>query len=642
MSLSGASLHFDDPACRLLELLHHSDDPGALFEVQQEIADLPDHHPGRAALTRAAQSALAVWQRGQQSQQRERTAQAVSDIARALTELKSLEEVLYDIVCRGRQLLGSDLSWLSGEQDGSLRVLAIDGATSEATGHMTAAASVGIAGHVVRTAAAFTTRDYVNDPVITHTPENDGTLLREGLRAAVAVPLMAGSRVIGVLTVGDRSERAFTPREVSVLATLASCASVAVRNATAYNALSEKLHQAETRLRDLQARAAEADFAASALHQMISDMAGTSSPARSLALIARLLEGRVILSDSLGRPLLSPPGDTPAPRRLSAALLRAVDAARATGRVQVLTGTGGVHHVAALAGRGGVGGCLVLTRETPLSPALLAFFERAAELMSALLRPEAEARDAGNRDAARLIHRLLEGSRREPGPLNEQLQSYDLTLNSPLHLGLIEAEQGQLTALARSLRERLGPRPGLIGEWHDYLVLLAQPDDIRDLRRRLGEQLYGNLRLSGQAALSAPVQGLAALRQAVSSLKVCLDLSRRLGLERQLSYEPELSLYTILFQGHDSTRIDQVLEALIGPLLRHDAARRGSLCETVLSFLDNSRNASLTARQLGVHVNTVHNRIETALTLMGAADTPGPLVEQHIALRLHQLRRRQA
>lgn len=639
---SSAQSAGSDPACRLLALLNDSDDPGALLEVQREISDLPEDHPGRSALVLAAQNALAIWKRGQQSQQRERTAQAVSDIARALTELKSLEEVLHDIVCRGRQLLGSDLSWLSGEQEGILRVLAIDGATSDATRYMTAAASVGIAGHVVRTAAAFTTSDYLNDPVITHTPENDGTLQREGLRAAVAVPLMAGSRVIGVLTVGDRAERVFTPREVAVLATLASCASVAVRNATTYNALQDQLTEARERIRDLEDRMAEAASAASALGEMIERLAEGESAAGSLALLGRMLDGRVTLADTLGRPLLAPEEGSPLPPvpALSPPLLRAADAARVSARCQMLSEGGLVHHVVALSAGSGAAGSLVLSRQAALSEAMRAFFERAGALLALHLRPETDAREAGNRSAARLIHRLLDGGRNEGSALSEELQRHDLALTRPLHLGLVEAEQAQLPALARRLRTALGPKAGLIGEWNDHLVLLTGADAPQALRQRLNELLYRDLRLSGQAALSAPVQGLAALRQCLPAVRLCLDLSRRLGIEKQVSYEPEMSLYAVLFHGHDSSRVDQVLEALIGPLLRHDAARNGKLCETLLNFLDNGRNASLTARLMGVHVNTVHNRIEAALALLGASATGSPLVEQHIALRLHHLRRR--
>lgn len=72
----------------------------------------------------------------------------------------------------------------------------------------------------------------------------------------------------------------------------------------------------------------------------------------------------------------------------------------------------------------------------------------------------------------------------------------------------------------------------------------------------------------------------------------------------------------------------------IGPLRRADQTRGTGLVATLLTYMDQGHNARAAARVLGVHVNTLHNRLETVSSLLPGWNEPGRSLEVHLALRL--------
>ena len=132
----------------MLRVLEQGDRaPAELAVLLQALEQLPADHPERAALLGVARRALTVGLRLEQHLQTEASLRAVFESAQALTELKELDEVLFEIVERGRTLLGSDLAWLAGlnEEDGTLRVLAASGIFSNETRKISTPSTAGVA-----------------------------------------------------------------------------------------------------------------------------------------------------------------------------------------------------------------------------------------------------------------------------------------------------------------------------------------------------------------------------------------------------------------------------------------------------------------------------------------------------------------
>ncbi len=78
-------------------------------------------------------------------------------------------------------------------------------------------------------------------------------LLDEGIRSVCAVPLLTHDRVLGTLNVGSRTDIAFAPEDVDLLAQVAAQIAIAVENALAHeevNALKERLAKEKLYLED--------------------------------------------------------------------------------------------------------------------------------------------------------------------------------------------------------------------------------------------------------------------------------------------------------------------------------------------------------------------------------------------------------
>ena len=69
----------------------------------------------------------------------------------------------------------------------------------------------------------------------------------------------------------------------------------------------------------------------------------------------------------------------------------------------------------------------------------------------------------------------------------------------------------------------------------------------------------------------------------------------------------------------------------------HDRKRGTDLAATLLCYFDNNQNAKTTAQRLGIHVNTVRQRLATIEDLLGHWGSATRALELHIALRLWNL-----
>ena len=72
-------------------------------------------------------------------------------------------------------------------------------------------------------------------------------------------------------------------------------------------------------------------------------------------------------------------------------------------------------------------------------------------------------------------------------------------------------------------------------------------------------------------------------------------------------------------------------------MLSHDQKRGSELAATLLAYFDGNQNAKTTAQRMGIHVNTVRQRLATIEDLLGHWGHASRLLEIHIALRLWSL-----
>ena len=176
----------------LVELLHQGASADEFARRLALLDTLPPDDPAKPALVETVRMAMAVRNRLELHQERERGLLAVIESAQDLSSRLDLQGLLRAIVSRARNLLGSDVAWLTiyDAEAGEFRVLVVDGALSQKTSFMVARRDRGVVSIVMSTRLPFTTPDYLHDRRIVHDPKLDDTFREEGIAALVGVPLI--------------------------------------------------------------------------------------------------------------------------------------------------------------------------------------------------------------------------------------------------------------------------------------------------------------------------------------------------------------------------------------------------------------------------------------------------------------------
>jgi PAS domain S-box-containing protein len=180
----------------------------------------------------------------------------LAQAARDLTETLDVAAVGDRIVGRVLPLFSARLAIVRAlEPDDSLRTIAASGSARVpfGSGHVLPA-GIGLMGHVVTEGCPVWTADVRTDTRIARSADYTERLQESGTEAALAVPLRAKGRMIGVLGIADAAGRVFSEREVALLQAFADEAAVALENARLFaeaKGAEEALRDARDRLRAL-------------------------------------------------------------------------------------------------------------------------------------------------------------------------------------------------------------------------------------------------------------------------------------------------------------------------------------------------------------------------------------------------------
>ncbi len=258
-----------------------------------------------AEIAEAAAVALRIRRTLGQHRVREAQLTALFDTASDLAALRDLDAVLRAIVHRAKLLLGTDVTYLSLNDDaaGDTYMRVTDGSVAEAFQRVRLGMGEGLGGLVAQTARPYATGDYQADTRFHHTTTIDSAVLDEGLRAILGVPLRLGARIIGVLYAADRSPREFTATEVALLSSLADHAAIAIDGA-------RLLEETRAALVDLNAASetirthSEAMRRAEEAHDQLTDLVLRGGGAGDVAAaLADILDGGILIHDADGAEL---------------------------------------------------------------------------------------------------------------------------------------------------------------------------------------------------------------------------------------------------------------------------------------------------------------------------------------------------
>ena len=644
----------DRIACDLIELLHRGAS-AEHFAHRLAVAEaLSNEDPRRSTLVESVRMAVAVRDRLEQQQQRERAMLAVIESARDLSSRLDLTSVLSAIVSRARNLLSSELGWLSiyDAERGEFRVLVTDGTLSPRTAAMVARRDRGVASVLMSTQMPFTTPDYLGDKRFPHDAKLDETLRDEGIVALVGVPLIWESDVIGLLFVADRYHRLHAAHTTSILCTLATHGAVALKNAREFERANAAAAKAELARAELERHVRSIESAADAHEKMTSLLASGASLSTLCHEIAQLLGGSMLVLDEAGEVVsrgaslgyLGAGAQTYAQHgEHSIELARALHLSRRTGRsVIAYEAAGELCRVMTVIGGDDALGSVVLFRRGELEDMSVRTFERSSSVIGIVLLSQERMEAAKNRGVSTLLSLLLSPRQDELALLANQAERHGVDLSQPLSLVLLEMEGQSAGYAARRLRNLNRVPNALVDEIDGILLVLCSAARAADVRKSVSLWARRELGAVHRGVLSRPVSAPGEIPSLYATLRRSLAVLGRIGVRNQIISQNELALYSTLFETHDQASLADFTNATIGPLIQHDRKRSSELALTLLCYFDCKHNAKTTAEILAIHVNTVRQRLATIEDLLGDWSTASRVLEIHIALRLWSLGARDA
>ncbi|WP_345679077.1 helix-turn-helix domain-containing protein [Yinghuangia aomiensis] len=570
---------------------------------------------------------------------REAESAALNETAGDLAALRDVDAVLRAIVHRARSLLGSDTAYLSLHDaiagDTYLRVTS--GSVSPRFQRLRMAVGEGIGGLVAVRGVPFVTADYFADDSFRHTPSLDAGVRDEGLVAMLAVPLVVGDTVIGVLWASDRRARRFGPAEVALLASLAAHAAVALDNARLLaetRAAVADLAAANARERAHTASVERAAAAHDRLTELVLAGAGVDEV---VAAVDELVDGDVslLLHEMPHDPHLrpdaaeSPRGDEPTEDDgdFARAHREALTTGRATraGSVEVAPVAAGTERLGVLVRRGS-------SRDADLALSDTRILERAAMIVSLLLLFRRSIAETEHRLADELVRELLGDSPRTDEALAERAARLGADLARPHVAVVVDAPSADRNRLASAAAHLAATAEGLAGEVDARTVLLLPGSNPSAAARRAATDIGAALGHPATAGAAGPALGRKSLAAAHAEAAGCATALAALGRRGEGAAMGELGFLGVLLA--DAKDISGFVRRTLGPLLDYDRVRGSELTRTASAYFDTGRSLTKTRDTLHVHINTVTQRLDRIASLLGA-DWREPHRELQIRLALH-------
>lgn len=549
--------------------------------------------------------------------------------ATELSSLQDVESVLLSISRRTRELIGTDMAYISlnDHELGETYIRQSDGVVTGAYRSIRMPIGAGILGKVATGLAPHQTTDYLRDSSIPHLPEIDAIVSGEGVETIMGVPLFVGGRVIGALMVAERSPRVFSPEEIDIVDSLGKYAAIALDNAEKY---AQALRDVESLSLEHQ-RNSEELLSRTQIMDFDDRLMGKTLQAPNVEGILRTtvhaLKVTVALLNESGEVMTAEGAHAKDPvwQLSSAQLSQAMGSACATGRAQMVYGPGrtSLGTLAPVRSGAEVLGYLATPEELPHNGQRL--LERAAVHTALSLLFVQAGEDAQHRQQSEVLEELLSSAPISSNRLDRRLEPWGLSSRETVWLALVTPPPGEERRYSKAIRA-IGSAALVAQVEGSLCAVLSKAEGIHKLETFLTSQPR-----DARAAFSGPSQGLQDLPLMYQRAKLTLTAMSHAATTGVVDSKA-LGLTSAVITLAGEGRTD--LEDLIRPLLEYDARKNTALTRTALTFCESDHRIDATAEALYVHRNTVKQRLKTIASLMGQTWNRSPrLLDIHLALR---------
>jgi GAF domain-containing protein len=538
-----------------------------------------------------------------------------------LTARRDVEAVLRTVVDRARELLASDLAYIMLLNEGGtlLRMRVAAGHQTEAFMQIQRPVRPGVSAYIGK---PVSTSDFLNDRGLDHDGATDDLVRLEGVRSVLGVPLRTELAALGTLLVANRFVHEFTDTQIALLSSLGEHAALALDNARLYEAAVAAAEssavarsEAETHLNRLQ-RAEEVH------HRLTEVLLAGDGVVGVAGTLAQAFGAGVLITDWRHKVLADVGSEIKIDREgsVAAAILRRRDVRLALDRCASEFETvaiGSELVIAPIAARRELLGYIWATqhREDP-DESLPTSIEQAARVVALEMLREREAVETERRLRRDFMYELLSERTPEPQVLEPRARqvwrSFGLD-HRPLVISVLSRHAVGGSPVERARRLLVEDRPADFVTVHgSYLVLLTtclERDRVMEEAEVIRELLARN-GMDASVAIGARCRGLVETRASVVSAHRVMELLSPQSIMWAEGLEP----LTILFDPSQRDRLESFVRRTLAPLEGKD-----SLMTTLHAYYEAAGNRALAARAIGVHVNTLRQRLERIESIMGGS-----------------------
>jgi hypothetical protein len=568
------------------------------------------------------------------------------DTTQELSSQLTLQDLLRTVVVRARGLVGADVAWATvlDNERGLFRVATADGNLSPDTAEMTSRVDHGAVSLVMSSRSYFETEDYLSDQRFRHSPELDRIFRTEKIASLAGFPILWENKVHGFLFVASRYPRKLSGRETSVLGAFALHAGVAMRNANAFALLSEALDEAQRNRNALIEHIQRVEASATAHDEMSALLASGADIRQFLERMANRIGGAVLLYDDefrISEEFVAKAYQGVLARALRegkidlARLIHANAQSRHTGRSVTLIEQGAEQSRAiALHGGNGRRDSLVICHRGELDAIEIRNLERSTVALS-IAKLWHERRETEKLIASStLLRHLVLVTPPDAATLSAIRERLGLRADQPVQLALVALsgiDRVSQTARVRECARGIGVLVDLL----DDTYLAVGP--VGALQSFLSHLSNGKGAWTAGGLTSEPFQDLGQAASEYARINHALQVLRKMKTLDRFLGQHEVNLFAKLFETGDAARLAAYADELLSRIAARAPRHKDELRRTLLVYFDAQHNLKRTAEALGLHINTVRQRLDALREITGGWDDPIKALELHVALRLRAI-----
>lgn len=547
--------------------------------------------------TRLLATALEIKSQLQERHQRARELSALNDIAVQLAGHQRPDDLLLEVVAQARRLLDVDLAYLGLREDDpepTLRVAVTDGALTRQLTDLRVPLSRSLAGQVLEQRQPVWVSGYASSDSFDHHGSAVSAITAERIRGLLGVPLVVRGRAIGALFASKRTERRFTDQEIVLLTALAAHAAVAIDNTAATTAIEATTAELRTRTTQLEQTV---DWSRRLTHVVLQGGDVTD-------LLDEIVAVATVPVRFLGESKLPPD------------VRSALDTEETVGIA--LEGRPVLIRPVMAGSR--LFGALVLNENDALPRDLMLLEQAVPVLGLAFLAQDAVAEASRSAQEAILVELLTGPVTDASGRRIAERAGLD---SSNAHTVIVVDDAGP--AARELVKSWNWPQHTLLVEHRGRLVVIAPETDLARVRK-IWDPSCDLL-----AGVGEPAGSVTDFHQQYRNASEVVRTLRAVGAPRGVRAAAELGPFQVLLAEAGRDHIQSAFELRLGTVVAQGEGRGVPLLDTLTRYLESGQRPRAAATALGIHVNTLYQRLAVLDRLLGP-DWRSPAVALELTL----------